>query len=168
VDIPVARLKSSSFKACLSNSSDVFSILRHSCRLVPGFFIHLLPRSCCLKHLSLMPLLHSGLFQRLFPNVYPFQVSFTTLSWWCLLRSCPLPYVTFARWVILLPAAANSFRSSQFSCVRIFLKTFLLRHATAAQWDTFLQVAANFLRDPQFSRVSSFGSLCRSAASFWP
>jgi hypothetical protein len=43
LDIPVARFTNSSPKAFLSNCSDVLSMLRRSCRLVPGFFIH-----CCL------------------------------------------------------------------------------------------------------------------------
>jgi hypothetical protein len=48
------------------NSSDDLLILRSSCCLVPGFFICLQPRSCCHRLQSLMPLLHSGPFQRLF------------------------------------------------------------------------------------------------------
>jgi hypothetical protein len=104
-DIPVARFTNSSPKAFLSNSYDVLSILRRSCRLVPGFFIRLLPRSCCLRPRSLMPLLHSGPFQRLFPNVRPFRVFCTTLSWSYLLRSCSLRPATSVLWVILLPAA---------------------------------------------------------------
>jgi hypothetical protein len=54
-------LTNSNPKAFLSNSFDVLSI----CRLVPWFFIRLLPRSCCLRSQSLMPLLYSGSFQRL-------------------------------------------------------------------------------------------------------
>jgi hypothetical protein len=45
LDIPVARFTNSRPKACLSNFSDVRSILRLSCRLVPGFFICLLPQA---------------------------------------------------------------------------------------------------------------------------
>jgi hypothetical protein len=41
------------------------SFLRHSGRLPPRSLIRLLPRSCCLRPRSLMPLLHSGPFQRL-------------------------------------------------------------------------------------------------------
>jgi hypothetical protein len=159
LDILVARFTNSSPKAFLLNSSDVLSILRGRCRLVPGFFLHLLPRSSCPGPWSHIPLLHSGPFQRLFPNVRPFQVSCTTLSWSYLLWSCPLRHVTFVLWVILLPAAANSFHDPQFLWVQIFLKTFLLCHATAAQQDAFLQAAANFLQDPQSPRVSSCGSL---------
>jgi hypothetical protein len=121
-----------------------------------------------------MPLLHSGPFQRLFPNARPFRVSCTTLSWSHLLRSYPLRRATSVLWVILLPAAANSFRGPQFPLRRatsvlwvILLPAaansfrgpqFPLRRATAARRDTFLQAAANFLRDPQSPRVSSFGS----------
>jgi hypothetical protein len=76
--------------------------------------------------------------------------------------------VPLARWVILLPAGANSFRGPQFPWVWIFLKMFLLRLATAARRDTFLQAAANFLREPQTPRVSSFGSPRRPAARCWP
>jgi hypothetical protein len=72
-----------------------------------------------------------------------------------------------ARRVIFLPAA-NSSRGPQFPWVRIFLKTFFLRHATLARRDTFLQAAVNFLRDLQYPRVSSFGSPRRPAACFQP
>jgi hypothetical protein len=65
---------------------------------------------------------------------------------------------TPARWVIIIPVAANSLRDPQFPWVQIFLKMFPLSHATAAGRDTFLQAAANFLRDPQSPRVSFSGS----------
>jgi hypothetical protein len=58
---------------------------------VPRFFICLLPRSCCLRRRSLMPLFHSGPFQLLFPNVRPSRVSCTTSSWSYLLRLSPAP-----------------------------------------------------------------------------
>jgi hypothetical protein len=135
----------------------VLSFLRHSGRLSPRSFIRLLPRSCCFRPRSLMPFLHCGPFQSLFPNVRPFRVSSPTVFWSYLLRSCPLP-------VILIPAAWDP----QFPWVRIFLMTFLLRHATLSSRDTFLQAAANFLRDQQSPRVSSFGSPRRPAASFRP
>jgi hypothetical protein len=102
----------------------VFSFLRHSGHLPPRSFSCLLPCSCCLRPQSLMPLLHSRPFQWLFPNVCPFQVSCTILSWLYHLRSCPLRHATFAQWVISLRVAANSFQSPQFPWVRIFLKTF--------------------------------------------
>jgi hypothetical protein len=89
-------------------------------------------------------------------------------SWLHPWSPCPLSCATFAQWVIFLPAVANSFRGPQFPQVRIFLKTFLLRHATAAWWDTFLQVAANFLRDPQSSRLSFFRSPPHHAVRCWP
>jgi hypothetical protein len=146
----------------------VLSFLRHGDHLSPRSFIRSLPRSYCLRPRPLMPLLHSGLFQRRFPNVRPFRVSCTTLCWPYLLLSCPLRRATFVLRIILLPAAANSLRSPQFPWVRIFLKTFLLLHATLARRDTFLQAAANFLRDPQSPRVSSFGSPRRPTASFRP
>jgi hypothetical protein len=139
------------------------SFLRHNGSLPPRSFIRLLPRSCCFRPLSLMPLFHSGPFQRLFLNVRPFCVSCTTSSWSYLLQLCPLPRATFVLWVILLQAAASSFRDPQSPWVRIFLKTFLLRCATAVRRDTFLQAAANFLRDPQSPRVSSLGSPRRPA-----
>jgi hypothetical protein len=85
----------------------VFSFLRHSGRLSPTSFIRLLPRSCCFRPRSLMPFLHSGLFQRLFSSVHPFRVSSATSSWSYLLRSCHLHRATFALRVILIPAAAK-------------------------------------------------------------
>jgi hypothetical protein len=64
----------------------------------------LLPRSCCLRPRSLMPLLHSGPFQRLFFSIHPFRVSCSTLSLVeCLLMRFPLRRATPARRVIFLP-----------------------------------------------------------------
>jgi hypothetical protein len=164
LDIPAARFTNSSPKASMSNPSDILSILRCNCRLISGFFISLLPRSCCFRPRSLMPLLHSGPFQRLSSYVHPFWVSSATMSWSFLLRSCPLRRATFALQVILIPAAVTLCREPEYPQVRIFLKTFLLRRATPSRRDTFLQAAASFLRDP----LSSFGSPRRPATSFWP
>jgi hypothetical protein len=58
LEIPNARFTNSSPKAFLSSSSDVLSILRRSCHLVPELFTPSLPRSCCFRPRSLMPLLH--------------------------------------------------------------------------------------------------------------
>jgi hypothetical protein len=91
-----------------------FSFLGHSGSLLPRSFISLLPHRCCFKLRSLMPLLHSGPFQHLLLNVCPFRVSYATLSWSYLLQSCTLHHDTFVLWVILLPAATNSLRDSQF------------------------------------------------------
>jgi hypothetical protein len=103
---------------CVSHSSDVLSILRHSCHLVPGFLIHLLTRICCLGPRSLMPLLHSRPFQHLFPNVRPFWVSCTTLPWSYLLWSCPPWRATFVPWVIswlwTIPSVVYVFPGSKF------------------------------------------------------
>jgi hypothetical protein len=129
------------------------SILRRSCRLVPGFFI---------------PILHSRPFQHIFLDVRSFGVLGVTSSLFCPLRLCTLRHVTFVLWVILLLAAANSFCGPQFPWVRIFLKTFLLHCVPAARRDIFLQTAANFLWDPQSPRVSSFGSPRRPTARCWP
>jgi hypothetical protein len=90
------------------------SFRRHSGHLPPRSFSRLLMPSCSRRPWSLMPLLHSGPFQCLFPDVRPFQVSCTTLSWLYVLRSCPLHCATLARWVISLRATASSFRSPQF------------------------------------------------------
>jgi hypothetical protein len=68
----------------------------------------------------------------------------------------------------LIPGAAKSFVDSQFSSVRIFLKTFLLHRATVARRDAFLKAAVNFLQDPQSPRVSSLGSPHHLAVSFRP
>jgi hypothetical protein len=46
----------------------VLSFLRYSGRLPPRSFIRLLPRICCLRPWSLMPLLHSGPFQTSLPE----------------------------------------------------------------------------------------------------
>jgi hypothetical protein len=71
-----------------------------------------LPCSCCFMPRSLMPLLHSRPFQRLILDVGPFGVLGATLSWSHLLQSCPLCCATFARCIISLRVAANSFRDS--------------------------------------------------------
>jgi hypothetical protein len=93
-----------------------------------------------------------------------FGASRSTLSFFCLLRMCPLRRATPARRVIFFPAAANSFHDPLFPWNRICLKTCLhLRHATAARRNTFLQAAANFLRDPQYPLISFFGSPRRPA-----
>jgi hypothetical protein len=134
---------------------------------VPGSFILVSLRSCCLRPRSLMPFLHSGPFKFLFSSVRPFRV-LGAMSFPCLCNPCSLPGATFAPRVVLIPAAANSLHGPQFSWVLIFLMRFLFRHATVAQLDTFLQAAANFLRDPQSPRVSSFGSPRRPAADLLP
>jgi hypothetical protein len=71
LEILVARFENSDPKAFLSDFFDVHSILRRSCHLLPGF---------------LMPLLRSGNFQRLFPNVCPFRLLNVTSSLFCPLR----------------------------------------------------------------------------------
>jgi hypothetical protein len=68
LNIPRALFTNSSQKAFLSILSDVPSISRHTCRLVSGFFILILPCSCCPRPQSLMPLLHSGSFHSLSPS----------------------------------------------------------------------------------------------------
>jgi hypothetical protein len=142
--------------------SVVLFFLRYSGRLPPRSFIRLLPCSCCLRPRSLLPLFHSGAFQHLYMNVRPFRLLGVTSSLFCPLRLCP------AQRVIFLPAVVNSFCGPQFPCVRIFLKTFSLRHATVARRNIFLQVTANFLRDPQSPQVSSSGSPRRPAARCRP
>jgi hypothetical protein len=67
----------------LSSSSDVLSLLRRSCHLVPELFIRSMPRSCCLRPRSLMLLLHSGPFQHLILDICPVRVLGATLSWSC-------------------------------------------------------------------------------------
>jgi hypothetical protein len=114
-----------------------------------------------------MSLLHSGPFQRLFPNIRPFWDSCTTSPWSYVLRSCPMRRATFLLWVIVLLTVANSFCGPQFPWIRIFLKTYPLHHATDAR-DTFLHAAANSLRDPQSPQVISSGSLRRLAATCLP
>jgi hypothetical protein len=80
-----------------------------------------IPRcNCFFKPPSLMPLLHSGCVQCLFPNVRPFEVPLATLSLvqffrhLCLtigpLWSCLICHVAPAWWVICLLAAANFFQ----------------------------------------------------------
>jgi hypothetical protein len=96
LNIPAARFTKSSPRASQSNPSDVLSILKRSFRLMLGFFIRLLPRSCCLRPRSLMPLLHSGHFRSLFSSSRPFWISSATMSWSYLLRSCSLRRTTFA------------------------------------------------------------------------
>jgi hypothetical protein len=117
------------------------SPLRYSGRLPPRFFIRLLPHCSRPRSRPLMPLLHSRPFQRLFPNVRPSGLLGELSSLFCPLRLRPAKRVT------LLPAAVSLFRCPQVPWVRIFLKTFPLRHATSVRWDTFLQAAAIFLPD---------------------
>lgn len=95
---PVARFTDSSPKAFLSDSSDVLAIITRSCRLVPGF---------------LMPLLCSGHFQHLFPNIRHYWLLATSSFFFCPLRLCPLRRATSAQQIIFLPAAANSFHVPQ-------------------------------------------------------
>jgi hypothetical protein len=98
---------------------------------------------------SFIPVLHSGPFQCLFSSVRPFLVPCSTPSLVeYYLTKFPLRRATPVWRVIFLPAA-NSFHGPQFAWIRIFLKTFPLRHAILERWDTSLQAAANFLRDPQ-------------------
>jgi hypothetical protein len=59
----------------------VLSFLRHSSSLPPRSFICLLPCSCCLRPRSFVAFLHSGPFQRHFPNVHHLRVSCATLYW---------------------------------------------------------------------------------------
>jgi hypothetical protein len=154
----------SSPKVFLSSSSDALSILRRSSHLIPELLIRSLPRSCCLRPLSPMPLLHSGSFQILILDVRPYGVLGATLSWSYLLRPCSLRHATFARCIISLRATANSFRDSRLAWIRIFLMRFLFRHASFTRRDHFLQAAADFLLDRLFPRVLSLLFLRRSAA----
>jgi hypothetical protein len=71
---------------------------------------------------------------------------------------------TFAQRVVLILAAANSFRRAHFSRIRIFLMKFLFRHATFARRDTFLQAASISLLDLLFPWVLSLIFWRRSAA----
>jgi hypothetical protein len=130
-------------KAFLWNSSDILSILTCSCRLVPGHFIRLLPHNCCVGPRSVTPLLHSEPFQRLFPSF---------------LYHCSLRRATYILWVILLPAAANSFRGPQFPPTPCHYCT--TEHLLAG--------AANFPQVPQSPGVSSCGSPSRPAARWRP
>jgi hypothetical protein len=125
-----------------------------------------LPSSCCFRPRPLMPLLHSGPFQRLILDVRPLGVLDATLSWSYLLRSCPLSRATSARCIISLRATASSFRDSRLAWIRIFLLRFLYRHANFARLDTFLQAAADFLLGPRYPRVLSFSFWRRSADRF--
>jgi hypothetical protein len=79
-EIPNVRFMNSSPKAFLSSSSDVLLILRRSSRLIPELFIRSLSRSCRFRPRSLMPLLHTGPFQHLIPDVRHFGVLCATLS----------------------------------------------------------------------------------------
>jgi hypothetical protein len=63
--------------------------LHPSMPFVVGSFICLLPRSCYLRHWSLMPFLHSGPFLSLFSNIPPFGLLGATSSLFCSLRLCP-------------------------------------------------------------------------------
>jgi hypothetical protein len=84
---------------------------------------------------SFTPVLPSGSTRRLFPKVHPFRVPLVNLLLVCFFRRpCPtdgpstlrsLRRVTFAQRVVLIQAAANSFRRPHFSRVRIFLMMFL-------------------------------------------
>jgi hypothetical protein len=149
----------------LKSSSDFFSILRHSCRLVPESFIPILPRSCCLRPRFLKPFLHSGPLKRLFSSVRPFRI-LGAMSFPCLCSPCSLPRATFVQWVVLIPAAANSLRGPQFSWGRISLKRFPFRHATLARRDTFLPAAVKLLLDSQLASIYPFGFWQRPAARF--
>jgi hypothetical protein len=100
LDLLAPCFTNSSPKAFLSNPSDFLPILRHSCRLVPGSFIHIL---------------HSRPFQHFFSYVHPFRVPLATLSLvWFFLTTCTLRHAAPTRRVIFLPAAANFFRDPQF------------------------------------------------------
>jgi hypothetical protein len=77
----------------------VVSFVRHSCITEPCF---------------LMTLLHSGCARRLLPNVNPFWVPCTTLSWPCPLRRA------LQHGVFPLRAAANFFRDPPLPWVRSF------------------------------------------------
>jgi hypothetical protein len=113
LEIPNSRFTNSSPNAFPSISSDVLSSLRRSCHLIRELFIRSLPRSCCFRLRSLTPLLHSGPFQPLIPDVRTFGVLGATLSWSYVLRSCILRSATFALCIISLRATANSYRGSQ-------------------------------------------------------
>jgi hypothetical protein len=98
--------------------------LRYRGRPPPRSFTAFLPCSCCLRPRFLMSVLQSEPYHNFFSNV-PFLLPCSTSSMVCPLRLCP------AQRVIFVSAAVTSFRSPQYPWVRIFLKTFILRHATA-------------------------------------
>jgi hypothetical protein len=104
----------------LSNPSDVLLVLRRSCRLVPGFFIHLLPHSCCLRHKSPMPLLHSGSFQRpSFPGFLYHIVLDISLA---IVSPAPCHFCTMGHPPGLrpIPSVVHNFPGSEFSWRRFF------------------------------------------------
>jgi hypothetical protein len=120
LDILVACFMNSSPNAFLSNSLVALSLLRRSCRLMPGFFSCLLPGRCCFRLRSLVSLLHSGHFQLLFPNVRLFGILGETSPSFCSLRLCPLRRATPAQRVIFLltvsiPFSVHNFPGSEFS-----------------------------------------------------
>jgi hypothetical protein len=125
----------------------VLFFLRHSSSLPPRSFICLLPHSCCLRSRSLMPFLHSGPFKHLFSPICSFRVLGAMSSFPCFCSLCSLARATFAQWVILILAVANSLCGPQFSWVPIFLKRFLFHHATLAQ------LSPSCKRQPTSSRI---------------
>jgi hypothetical protein len=92
---------------------------------LPEIYIRSLAHSCCFRPWSLMPLLHSGPFERLILDVHPFRVLNATLAWLYLLQSSLLCRATFARCMICMCAMASSFRDSQLAWIRIFPMNFL-------------------------------------------
>jgi hypothetical protein len=165
LDLPVACFRNTSPRAFLANFSDILSILRRSCRLVPGFFIRSLPRSCSLRPRSLMPLLHFEHFQYLILDVRPFGVFGAISSLTFLSSSCSLRRATYAQRDIFLQAA-HSFRGPQFPWVPIFPKRFLFHHATLARRDAFLLAAFKPFWDSQLAWILPFGFWRRPAARF--
>lgn len=101
LDILAACFTNSNLKAVLLNPSDVLSIVRCSCHLVPGSFI---------------PILHSGPFESLFTSIHSFGALLIMMF-----LLCPLCHATPARQVILLQVAANFFQDPQFLRVRSFV-----------------------------------------------
>jgi hypothetical protein len=93
----------------------VLSFLKsHSCPPHRSL-ICILPHSCCFRPRFLMTFLHSEPLKRIFSSTRPFQVLGAMSSFPYLCNPCSLPRATFAQRVVLIPAAANSLRSPQFS-----------------------------------------------------
>jgi hypothetical protein len=81
--------------------SNIFSILEHSCHLAPGSFIPLF-LSWCIRKFFL-----SGL------ALWAARSSLVLVQ--SFLMTPLLSQVTHARWIVLIPAAANSLRGPPFS-----------------------------------------------------
>jgi hypothetical protein len=96
-----------------------------------------------------MPLMHSEYFQRLFPKGVKSSSP-------CFCSSCSFQGAIPVQRVILLPAAANSFRGPPFPWVRISLTKVPLRRANPAQRVIVLPAAVTSSRGPKFLCVPIF------------